>query len=375
MRTQCVARMPGAQLDNAKKPHLVKAIIEDGWGGEDGLLMVGTAPHWLTDDDDGIELAKSTTMGDAAGFLPIVYVSVGADGLPLDRKQIVALARDLSGVAHVVVEPSRKFSFRLRDAMAGGNVYGGMIGLALPKRGIVRKFRIGGRFSSAQELQSAVKGAALWLRGQMPSGGWDWSDLQENALRSGREDARDAQEWRELYESENRELKAQIRDLQMRVAEHEGSRELARDAADIGLGQLAERIGPELYEGELADRLRLAVREVLERSEQIGLDNRSCVIFERFLHTVTRSPGLEEFREDLRRATGDRKRFAADVEALLIRHGYQFKSDNGHPKLEPRESYGGLASITLSKTPSDANGLKNARSQIERAMGIPLLKS
>lgn len=69
----------------------------------------------------------------------------------------------------------------------------------------------------------------------------------------------------------------------------------------------------------------------------------------------------------------DHARLAGDVSAILLRHGYRKKGDNKHPRLEPKEEYHGLESLTLSKTPSDYRSLRNLRKQIERALGLSKL--
>jgi hypothetical protein len=40
LRTECIARRPGAHLDPPRKPYLIKMILQDGWGGKDSELSV-----------------------------------------------------------------------------------------------------------------------------------------------------------------------------------------------------------------------------------------------------------------------------------------------------------------------------------------------
>lgn len=376
-RTQCVAREAGARLDTPRKPYLVKMILTDGWGGLDGHLDVGDEPLWLVDDDTSLSLAGAVTRGEASRHLPVIYVSATgeAEWLP-SKTEIEKLAYDLGGIAHVVVEPNRAFSFRLRDETEGSNAYGGTLGIALPGHGIVRRFYVGWRLPSSFELMSSVRSTSLALQSQMPASGWDWTELQEQALRRQRERDREkltVEEIEQLYREE-------IENLRDRIGELESERtnrplpEVIEDGADGVLsGALTARIGPEVYPGEYLDRLRAAAEVTFSMADRIGLDRRSKAVFESIFKKLPPSPGLSELLEDLERATKDPKRVAGELNALLCRHGYLEKSDNRHIRLEPQKDFVGLDSITLPKTPSDHRSLKNLRKQIERTLGIAKL--
>jgi hypothetical protein len=188
LRTQCIAASPGARLDTPRKPYLIKALLKNGWGGRDHQFNVTDQPVWIENNVAGLALAKSVTLGEAAKWLPSVYVSAtGVSSWLLSQREIEKLAYDLGGVAHVVVEPNRAFSFLLRDQTEGRNAYGGTVGLSVPGKGIVRRYYLGWQIQNADELATAVRLAASTLRSQMPAYGWDWTELQEQALRAHRE--------------------------------------------------------------------------------------------------------------------------------------------------------------------------------------------
>src|SRR5690606_35895810 len=141
LRTQCIATTPGARLDTPRKPYLIKALLKSGWGGTDQGIAVSDQPVWLEGTDAGIATAKLVTLGEAAKWLPTVYVSATGNGSwLLSRQEIETLAYDLGGIAHVVVEPDRAFSFDLRDATEARNAYGGTVGLSVPGQGIARRY-------------------------------------------------------------------------------------------------------------------------------------------------------------------------------------------------------------------------------------------
>ena len=376
LRTQCIATTPGARLDTPRKPYLIKALLKSGWGGTDQGMGVSDQPVWLEGTDAGIATAKSVTLGEAAKWLPTVYVSATGNGSwLLSRQEIEKLAYDLGGIAHVVVEPDRAFSFDLRDSTEARNAYGGTVGLSVPAQGIARRYYLGWQIQNGDELATAVRSAASALRSQMPAFGWDWTELQEQALRAQRERDRNrltAAENEKLYLDEIENLQDRVRQLEQQLSASPDA-SLGTDEAEFSSDNLVQRIGPEVYSGEISDRLRFAAKTTLSAAEQIGLDARTKAILQRVIDRLPESPALAELSQDLARATKDPKRVASELTALLARHGYSEKSDNRHIRLEANKGYDGLDSITLPKTPSENRGLKNLRKQIERTLGITKL--
>ncbi|CUH63131.1 hypothetical protein TG4357_00494 [Thalassovita gelatinovora] len=376
LKTQCIATTPGARLDTPRKPYLIKALLKNGWGGKDLQLAVSDQPVWLENNDEGLLLAKAATLGAATKWLPTVYISAtGASSWVLSQPEIEKLAYDLGGIAHVVVEPDRAFSFDLREETEASNAYGGTLGLSAPGQGVVRRYYLGWQIQDGGELAAAVRIAVSNLRSQMPTFGWDWTELQEQALRAHRERERSrltVAESEQLYLEEIENLQDKIRTLEQQLSVGPAE-SVGTDEGEFSTDNLVRRIGPEVYSGEISDRLRFAARTTLLVSDQIGLDGRSRAILQRIVDRLPVSPALAELTQDLARATKDPKRVASELTALLRRHGYSEKSDNKHIRLEAERDYDGLESITLPKTPSDNRGLKNLRKQIERTFGITKL--
>ncbi|MBK8085000.1 MAG: hypothetical protein IPK28_14910 [Devosia sp.] len=372
VRTQCIAGRPGATLETPRKPYLIKALVGDGWGGQDGSLTVSDQPFRLEDSGDGLLLARAVVQGEASEFLPVVYVSsTSGKNWALSDDQISKLAYDLGGVAHVVVEPSRSFSFDLRERTKGANVYGGTVGLSVPKTGIVRRMFIGWQIPDSRGLADAARLSATEVRSYLPTQGVDWSEVQERALRKARETAGDALTFDQLEESYLEEiaaLKEQIGQLKGERASASAQVETATDKTAHSI--VGSAITPEIYEGEISDRLSYAAALALQAADRIGLDPRSKFIFQK-VAAIPRSPNLLDFRESIKRATKDAKRLASEVINLLTRHGFHEKSDNKHIRLEANSGMGGLDAITLPKTPGDkAHGLENQRKQVEKTLGL-----
>ncbi len=376
IRTQCIARQAGVRLETPRKPYFIKTILQDGWGVNDGGLSVSDQPHWLAHDEPALRIARAVTIGEAPRYLPIIYISAtGVSTWLPSRRQIEILAFDLGGVAHVIVEPNRDFSFQLRDVTEGANAYDGTVAIAVPGRGIVRRFYLGWRLTDLDDLLKAVRGTALGIRSQMPAEGWDWTELQEQALRLQRERDRkrlSAKETEDLYNEEISNLKNRIEELEKQVAAQLPDRE---DEPNDGFfpTHFVKKVGPELCVGEFSDRLRLAVKTCVERADHVGLDKRSMAILNLIASSLPSSLALFELREDLKRATKDGGRVASQVKALLLRHGYQEKPGGKHVVLEPKNKFIGLGPIILPKTPSDNRGLTNLRKDIEKILGITKL--
>lgn len=173
-RTQCLANTPGAYLESPRKPYLIKSLLKGGLGGLDRSLEVSDQPLWLDDNEIGLETARNVTIGEANELLPIIYVSSSdRNDWAVSQNEIEKLAYDMGGVAHVVVEPNRLFSIRLRDASAGRNVYGGTIGISIPKRGFVRRYYLGWQIENKRALLDAVKLTITKMQAQSPALGWD----------------------------------------------------------------------------------------------------------------------------------------------------------------------------------------------------------
>jgi hypothetical protein len=382
IRTQSIARLPGAPLELPKKPWLITALLGRGLGAQDGHFTVGREPFRLAGDEAALDLAVEVVEGRASLSLPVVWLSAGDHGPgPFEGDEIDRLAHQLSGVAHVVVEPDRDFSFRLRARCGGRNAYGGTIALSLPGRGILRRLHPGGRFPDAAALAEGVKTSARQLRSMMPAEGWDWSGLELAALRSQRRDEGERREQAAYVDL----LEGEIQSLEARVAELEAERREASDAAMASAGDGAEGTGASgapwdgvlehaLYEGELSDRLRLAARTALDTAEARGLDPRTRAVLQRFLDKVPVSEGLRALRAGLEAATRDDRKFAPQVAKLLDRHGYREKGDTRHMRLEPREGFAGLETLTLPLTPGDHRSSRNNRQQVLRTLGLTHLE-
>lgn len=119
----------GTQSVDVAKPRIVNDILEKLGGGYDGLtIRMKREPHWFNDDD--LPFVAEIVTNQTQNKLPIIYVS--KDGRGMTAVNPHRLAYLLGGMAHVLVEPTRRFSFDLREKTNGRNTYNGAIGIYWP---------------------------------------------------------------------------------------------------------------------------------------------------------------------------------------------------------------------------------------------------
>ncbi|WP_152927757.1 hypothetical protein [Komagataeibacter europaeus] len=176
----------------------------------------------------------------------------------------------------------------------------------------------------------------------------------------------------QVYQEEIKNLQEKIQELNQQIFLYSDN-DFDPDEDSLASDSLIKLIGPEIYVGEISDRLRFSAKTTLSYSEQIGLDKRTEVILKRITNILPVSSALSELLQDISRATKDSKHLVKEVATLLSRHGYQKKSDNKHVKFEPIKGFDGLGNIIVSKTPSENRGLKNMKSTIEKTLGLSKL--
>lgn len=376
-RTQCLAHKANAKLESPKKPFILKSLIEEKRALDDGYFVVSDEVHCIDESDYSLDIVKEGMLGAGSYHLPIVYISRLDDGsFWMSEKQIRKLAFELGGVAHIVAEPSRAFSQRLRAHTNGENAYGGSVGVYLPGTKLGRKFYIGGSIRDSFDLFRWISDYCTSIRSRLPSKGWDWTELQEQALRKQRERDKERlsfQETEQLYEQEIEALKERIHELETSsllgadsvTNNDEYSKKWDQSAFLIDL--------TEFYSGEASDRLQYLLRCVLDQAEAIGLDDRSIVVAKELLKLNSPSQGLRDLKAELTKVTKDPKKYSKEVVKLLQNYGFELKSDKKHIRMEPKESLIGLGSMTIAKTPSDHRTLKNQKAHIEGCLGITKL--
>lgn len=366
IRTSREATKPALKLPPARKPIIVRKLLERFGGASDGGMIVSDQPHRLNNND--IPLAARLMTGRANCYLPVVYLSADfRGGTPLDAD---GLAHDLSGLAHVVVEPNRPFSRRLQIEVKSENVYGGTIGVYWPGGAGRRSFFIGQQFENPQEIKKAVvddiKTALVHRR---PLYRCTFPAVQEVISRLKIEDlkvsgSKELHEYMDAFDAENKAKEERLRDAEAEIARLEA--EMRRYEADAGSGpQVVLRLGDEqdLYPGEMSEIIRDELSAAVDRAQN---DSRREHVLKAILAATPPDNNARGKREELKEILRGYKNMDKKTQAGLEELGFSIEGDGKHYKLTFRED--DRYTFSLPKTGSDYRGGLNAASDISKRL-------
>jgi hypothetical protein len=333
IRTARESSRPISILPPARKPIIVREILKRFGGATDGALTVKEEPHRLGNND--IRLATRIISGEARCYLPVIYISVGFDGgYTVDAN---SLAHDLSGMAHVVVEPNRPFSRRLQIEVGSENVYGGTVGIYWPQSGGRRSFFLGPVFDDPQEVKRAIiDEVRTALLNRRPLTRCALSSVQEALSR---------QKYNELKSSGSRELEKYVElfDVEIKAKSdqlEDAEREIDRLKAEIR--RVEEQVGvrnmvmlqagaeQELYAGELTEIVRDALNAEVSRVQR---DSRREHILNAILNSTPTDDILSSKREELKGVLRDYRHMDNRTRRSLEAFGFAIGEDGKHYKL------------------------------------------
>lgn len=361
VRVHCTSLVTGAEVPWARKPYIVRQIIQELGGGNDGGLKVGETPHFLSTED--LNIAASALTGRLANRLPVVYVSAGMDGRP--QLNVRNLAKWLSGMAHVVVEPSREFSFRLMDEVDNVNAYGGAIGIYWPDGTSSEKTFVGtrGPEPTARFIETRVQDAlchsqptdlSTWMAVKALTAGKRLQSLRE----SGTENI---DEWVEAFEEENATLRAQLAEAQAQVGRLSAQTRAAN--SQQGTSDLFP-VGTEsdLFPGERAEIVQTALNNALANTSD---DSRARHVLSDLI-SENSIRMRESLADSVKALLQDKMTIGTKDISELNQLGFSVSDDGKHYKAvyrdDPRYTF------TLHKTASDHRAPKNLASTINRTL-------
>ncbi|CAJ0861706.1 hypothetical protein R77569_01459 [Ralstonia mannitolilytica] len=367
VRVECESQHAAARLPSAKKPVMVRTVLESLGGAADGPLPIRDTAHILTNTD--IDLAAKLIRGDAGCRLPIVYVSARFQGgyiLDVNR-----LAADLSGMAHVVVEPNRPFSVRLQLEVDSENVYGGTIGICWPEGGGRRAFFLGGDYSTPGHLAGAIKDevrAALLNR--RPIARCTWAYVRETASRQAilslkASGSKAIDEYVEKFDQEIEAKNQRLEEAESEIQRLRNELRVYEARAGTASGGLL-RLGRErdLYPNEVLGILLDAIEDAATRVQH---DSRRQHVLRSILEAnrLEENP-LEGRREQLKRLLRGTSTIDGKLRRELEDMGFSISEDGKHFKLvfQGDDRY----TFTLPKSGSDWRGGLNAASDIGRLL-------
>lgn len=357
------SEMPVERLEQGKRPYILKLLMERFSGGSDGKLSVTDNPIFLSEADAA--LAEQIICAGANSVMPVVYVSRNSqEELIVDPK---ALAKWISGMAHVVVEPSRKFSSSITRQVFGENVYGGAVAIYWPD-GIGKWVYLPAKWPNVSTLQIAIsKKIRLSLLYQRIRRECTWSYLQEMMSRQKIEALRTSGSGRieDYIEHFDKEILAKDEEIQRLESELVRARYNKRDARSTASeGEITVSLETDqydLYQGEHLSLIAEALRQAAESSDD---HSRRHDVFKSLIknneNLGDREDILSRLKEILRQYTS----LTSSVRSELEDIGFSIHEEGKHYKLlYMRDS---RYPFILPKTGSDYRGGLNAFSDLKR---------
>jgi hypothetical protein len=362
IRTSRQSEHAQVSLPRAKKPHVIKTILAELGGGLDGEIYVQDEPHFVGEKDAGMVVRLIN--GDADNYLPVIYVSRTFQNQLMLRPE--PLARRMSGLAHVVVEPSRAFSRIIQPDVGGRNAYGGRIGMHWPSG---QSFYLAPEsfVTNELDLRRLIEGRISdALLNRRPLARCTWAKAEAEFARETIELLRSAGsgDIDEYIRAFDDELAA--KDRQLRDAEEEIWKLQARLKTDFQQKAHAEATlagGEELdfFPGEtreiIADALGIAVANVQH-------DSRRQHVLSSVLDAISGESQLPVRKEKLKEALRGYASMTRDVSEALTELGFSVSEDGKHYKLTYMDD--DRYTFALPKSGSDHRGGLNAASDISK---------
>jgi hypothetical protein len=355
------------RLPPPKKPYFIKQALAELGGGDDGEIPVTDKPFRLTDAE--AFAAAKLILGTAGNVLPIIYISTGFDGRHLVNPD--ELSRFVGGLAHVVVEPSRSFSYLVKKLTRSRNVFGGAIGVYWPESDVRKSyFSEGGPRAGRGLALEIAKDIRVVLSNQRQRSNCSWNILKESVAKNRYEKLKG-----EGSTELNKYISAFDDDIaakQQVIAERE--QEISRLTAEVrrltSIEQFAQggmiKLGDEqdLYEGEIRDIIISALNELVGRGVHSG-SRKEHVLRDLLLANIPVGVAQKN-SEEIKSLLRDYRSMDAKTRIALSRLGFDLSDDGKHWKAvfggDPRYTF------AIQKTGSDYRGGLNLVSDITKAI-------
>ncbi len=352
----CEASEIGAAMPQPKKPYIVRQLIDKLGGDLDGSFAVTDTPIILSETD--IDLAARLLRGETSNLLPVIYASSTWQNEPaFDSSE---LAKWASGMAHVVVEPSRRFSFVLANHVGRTNPYEGAVAICWPSsKRQVRLFPY--HFESPREYATEITEVVrLALAGSRPDHRCTWAFVRElvfghriEMLR--REGKTSIEEYVSAFDAELGATRKQLESAEQEIGRLKG--ELARNQQTFrnqGEGPIQLGSEQDLYSGEHHDTLVFALG--LAR-DHVFADGRVRHILDSLLRVNKPTGERDRLQKAMKDAVDGCTNISNKERRALEELGFSFSEDGKHHKLVFRgdDRY----TFAMSKSGSDWRGMKN----------------
>lgn len=363
IQVSCDATNPGAYIPDSKKPYIVRQVLESIGGGDDGDLLVQDSPYYLNDSE--IEFASHLINGLSDLDLPIIFVSSGGNNEPFVDPE--KLARWFAGMAHVVVEPNRAFSFRLMQEVSHRNAYGGAVGIYWPHSAgreiLLPSEYADDSFHLERETSDYLRNGLNKLR---PPRVCTWGYLKELSARRRIEELRGqgSTEIEDYIQAFDKELEAKSEELEA------ANKEIYRLNAQLQAANRANStvVGdPVLVKGAVREFYENEYKELLlsilnKASDQVPADSRRKHIIEDVLSSNSVDGSIESKCAEVKSQLKGYRTMTSEVRRFLEGLGFEITGDGKHYKAVFMGD--NRYSISIPKTSSDHRAGMNLASEI-----------
>ncbi|GAA5785265.1 hypothetical protein [Chitiniphilus shinanonensis] len=361
VQVACEALGALPSLPPPKKPYIVKQIVEKMGGALDGEIPVSDKPIKLSTGDEHI--AADLILGRARNSLPIVYVSSGFDGaLQIDPSK---MARWLSGMAHVVVEPDRRFSLNLKQLSDSRNVFGGTIGVYWPNSDHKKSYYVNTENNAEQLKTQLMRDIRSALANRRQKASCTWLHLKELLAKDKYESVKkqESASLDEILKACDDELQAK----QSRIDEAEAEiarlrievNRLENGKAEHSSGLLNPGTEQDLYRGEIREIL---LKSLIDAQEKYLPENRkSHVISDIISHNKSTNEG-DRIKSEIKSLLKNYKTMNQATKRALNQLGLYISDEGKHYKIIYQGD--GRYTFSLSKTSSDFRAGNNFASDI-----------
>ena len=396
---------PDSRRPKSIRPNIIEKILDNLGGGKDGPFRV--INNRFRPQEKHVESIAKAILGRYNNVLPIVYLSRDKDDNILVNPERLSIR--LYGLAHVVIEPSRDFSFKLKDLTNSINAFNGAVGLYWPNNS-ARFFWLSDSLKEINDpvrlIQSEIISSSRAHRIPLEL---TFENIQsinnQKTLRQMREKNKknmellkrhkkeileltkskkdeDLERLKELKEKDESVLNELANELDLSNSELEMTKQNLYNA-ELEISRLKEGLsrksnftqsgpfisGPqmnEIYEGELRYFVLDSIKKSLDSLPKDLLDNsRKSKVLESVVkgNNIT---GIEQKREkiilelkSLLKEGNLNNRAKMRLKSL----GFEIEEDGKHYKVSYGES-----KIIVSKTPSDSRAGKNITSELFRRL-------
>jgi hypothetical protein len=362
----CEAINTAAGLPPPKKPYFIRQALSELGGGPDGEIPVTDRPFRLGENEATV--AAALILGTARNTLPIVYVSAGfREGHLVNPED---LAKLVSGMAHVVVEPSRAFSFEVKGLTEATNVFGGTVGVYWPNSHARSAYFLDDVTPNPRELQLQVaKDIRIALSNRRQLTLCTWTNLKEAVARNRFEQLKSVGsiELEDYVKAFDAELAAK------QALVSEGEDEIARLTAEIrrlsaathssATGLIQRGNEQDLYQHEIVD----IIIDALTDASRVARDgSRRQHVLQDLIKANLASGARQAIQEEIKTLFKTYQGMDTKTRNALARMGFDLTEEGKHYKAVYQGD--GRYTFSLSKTSSDHRSGKNLASDINNAL-------